>query len=224
MKPQAIEWIKDIKVINASSICEKLEEEVNSNNSDWQFSFDWKKMKEEVEKFMDDLDFHNIDLVTVYGNPWVYFSGCFTLEPWIDLGESEEEIMNWINQDFLRVVDDGEIKIKFVNSSKGETRLYRWFLRNDVFGYSNRTGWGGNIVASINAALEFVEKGLRSRLLTQADRLGDWDQIDSCEREYDNDDDDPGWQCLHDVTSCIWNNGSNTCNAPGQSGSPQEEE
>jgi len=39
----------------------------------------------------------------------------------------------------------------------------------------------------------------------------------ACVREWDDNEDDPGWQCLNDHTACMWNNGHNTCGHPGVS-------
>jgi len=42
------------------------------------------------------------------------------------------------------------------------------------------------------------------------------DREKPCEREHDED----GWWCVHDHTDCLWNDGYSTCNCPGESISP----
>ena len=35
---------------------------------------------------------------------------------------------------------------------------------------------------------------------------------------------DSSWWCLNDHTGCLWNDGSNTCNHPGESMAPLEDD
>jgi len=44
-----------------------------------------------------------------------------------------------------------------------------------------------------------------------------------CERTWDPDPKDPGWNCDYDHTGCLWNDGHNTCGHPGESLRPLEE-
>tara|TARA_Y100000310_G_scaffold218778_1_gene220077 strand:- start:988 stop:1302 length:315 start_codon:yes stop_codon:yes gene_type:complete len=44
-----------------------------------------------------------------------------------------------------------------------------------------------------------------------------------CEREWDPDSEDPGWNCNYDHTGCLWNDGNNTCSHSGDNLSPLED-
>lgn len=187
MKPEPIvTWIKDIKPIDVTAICEKIEQE--SMNEMGGFSFYWDKIEQLANTMLEELDFHNLDMVHRHGNPVFHWCGAFTLEPWQELNEEEEEIMNWVNQDFLRVVQENDrVLIKFIWSSQGRSKLYRFFLKEYKDGYSNRTGFGGNIVASLNDALSFATKWCEVYISKWAEKYGEYYEDEPYEDEEDED-------------------------------------
>jgi len=167
------EFQHEIEPVNLSSIIREIEEELREHNAgEWYFEWDSRRnLVKEFEKIFDEMDFWNI----LYGfQSRVFSCGCLTLEPWNELDEGEEYILNTLlhEQTELFVDDDGDIKIRFY-ADKGTT-LHPFFQRY-------RHGYGENISSSykcmLRAALRAWKKEIDKDLESDyGNRLGEWKQ------------------------------------------------
>lgn len=170
-----LDFIKDIKEYNISSMICDIEEDIRDrNNYEYDFSFGSDgDICNTIYKILEKIDFNNLDLIHDFGGYWCT---CLTEEPFNEICESkytEEEFFNLVKEHHLRIKSgkDLELVLYFKNNSKSP--LYRFFLKH-------KDGYGGNIAYSITAGLNKLWKAIQKELRNNADDYGKFTQGGYC--------------------------------------------
>lgn len=165
-----IAFLKELEDINLSDMLHgHVDELAEYNNYEWEFVLD---KPEDVAKVFNEIieeciDFWNTDYVTRYGS--VYWSGCLTAEPWCDLDECEEVLLNiLLKKHTTIVVENEQILMRFVMNEESE--INKFLIKHG-------DGYGGNIAYSVNGMRRIVVKTLFTMIKERnnvLERIGSW--------------------------------------------------
>jgi ssDNA-binding Zn-finger/Zn-ribbon topoisomerase 1 len=150
--------------------------ELNDFNWFWGFSKP-DTIKALLEEAIDQIDFYQIDYATNLG---FYWCGILTAEPWCELYEEEETILNvLLHKHTELVIDDGNLVLRFKQNPDS--------LCHPVF-RDYPGGYGGNIPHSVNDMLLKVEEIIRKTLKDSiadggymSNKWGEWGQEYYCD-------------------------------------------
>lgn len=147
------------------SLVEPIEEALLQDNEQYSMGSS-SKIASTLQSIMDKIDFWDIDYIQRYGS--VYWCGILTAEPFGELDDSEENILNLIKEHHLMVKDHKKtgVFIEFIPNTKSP--LYRFF-------YRHRDGYGLNIPASVNLLIRTIVLHMKRVITDSPDAYGAWE-------------------------------------------------
>jgi len=169
---RGIEFYDEIKPINVSKMIEEIQENhAERNNYDWFWTIgDEKEVVKVVERIIEEADFYNIDYMFTSK---CYWCGILTADPWNELNMSEEETLNLIAHNHIKVTTDKDgISLTFYPNTKSP--LYKLFRK-----YPD--GYGENISSGINGVIRKLRDFINKRLSEHSDDYGTW--TENCDNE-----------------------------------------
>lgn len=147
------------------------------NNAEWEWRFyKPEKLLPLLKQYIDQIDFHYTDYLII--NTHTYWCGCLTLEPWCELEEGEESILNeLLHKNTELVIEKDRLVLRYKENPES--------LCHVIF-KKYPDGFGGNIAASFNSMLHIVEEAIEKKLHDSipenvpTSKYGEWGQDSYC--------------------------------------------
>lgn len=171
------EFEKEIKDIDLTEILnEKSDEIYELNAGEWYFEWhDNNILAKKFSEVLDETSFRWTNFTThwIIGEECSYWCGCLTLEPFCELDEGEEVILDWMLHENTEIVFDGERLLMRFKPDESVT-LHKFFSE-----YTD--GYGENISSSYKCMRRHALKVLKKRIEKDLEsdyrnKFGEWKQ------------------------------------------------